>query len=262
MGFSKEVVLDQVAESSVIAVPVGTLLTYGGDTAPESYLICQGQLVSKITYAELFAAIGHKYNNNVDPGSNQFRLPSNGRVLVGHDSTQTEFNTVGKTGGAKTVALSPAETPLKAHNHSGTTGNDNIDHSHAGTTSDINLNHTHSGSTGGISANHVHFPSNNQGFVTGPVLNTWPISGSGTSRWIGQSFAPDGATGTVSADHGHSFTTGTVSSGHTHTYSSGGRSAFHQHSITTGNPSVAEANGTAHVNLQPYQVVTFIIRYQ
>lgn len=43
-----------------------------------------------------------------------------GRVPVGVDTTQTEFNTVQKTGGAKTHTLTTAEMP--AHNHPLKTG--------------------------------------------------------------------------------------------------------------------------------------------
>lgn len=49
-----------------------------------------------------------------------------GRVLVGRSSGETEFNTVEKTGGAKTVTLSAAQMPVhthtqNAHSHTGTT---------------------------------------------------------------------------------------------------------------------------------------------
>lgn len=52
-----------------------------------------------------------------------------GKVLVGLDTTQTEFNTIGKTGGEKTHKLTINEMP--AHNHGingywGTTGGGNI----------------------------------------------------------------------------------------------------------------------------------------
>lgn len=40
-----------------------------------------------------------------------------GRVLVGLDTTQTEFNTIGKTGGEKTHKLTVSEMP--SHNHPG-----------------------------------------------------------------------------------------------------------------------------------------------
>jgi len=38
-----------------------------------------------------------------------------GRVLVGVDTGQTEFDTVEETGGSKTVALSAAEMPTHSH---------------------------------------------------------------------------------------------------------------------------------------------------
>lgn len=44
-----------------------------------------------------------------------------GRVPVGVDTTQTEFNTVQKTGGAKTANISHTHT-VPTHNHGGNTG--------------------------------------------------------------------------------------------------------------------------------------------
>ena len=39
-------------------VPIGTILPYAGNTAPEGTLMCNGAAISRTTYAELFAAIG------------------------------------------------------------------------------------------------------------------------------------------------------------------------------------------------------------
>ena len=42
-----------------------------------------------------------------------------GRVIVGVDEAQTEFNTVGKTGGSKTHTLSVNEMPSHTHTYNG-----------------------------------------------------------------------------------------------------------------------------------------------
>ena len=57
-----------------------------------------------------------------------------GRVLVGQDPSQSEFNTVEETGGEKTHILTSAELP--SHTHS-------INHDHAAFTSASDGNHTH-----------------------------------------------------------------------------------------------------------------------
>ena len=77
---------------------------YGGATAPSNYMICDGTAISRTDYAKLFNVIGTTYG--AGDGSTTFNLPNlKGRAPVGYDSSQSEFNTLGKTGGSKTVTL-------------------------------------------------------------------------------------------------------------------------------------------------------------
>ena len=54
-------------------VPTGTILPYGGISAPSSFLLCDGSTVSRTTYAALFAVIGTTYGSG--DGSTTFNLP-------------------------------------------------------------------------------------------------------------------------------------------------------------------------------------------
>lgn len=98
-----------------LIIPTGLITPFGGASAPDGFLLCDGANVSRTTYADLFAVIGTNYG--VGDGSSTFGLPNlKGRVPVGLDTGQTEFNTLGKSGGLKAVTLSIAQMP--AHTHS------------------------------------------------------------------------------------------------------------------------------------------------
>lgn len=95
-------------------VPRGSIQAYAGSTAPSGWLLCQGQAVSRTTYSNLFDIIGTTYG--AGDGSTTFNLPDlRGRVPVGLDSGQTEFDALNEKGGAKTHTLTTNEMP--SHNH-------------------------------------------------------------------------------------------------------------------------------------------------
>jgi microcystin-dependent protein len=54
-------------------VMAGVIEAFGGDTAPDGYLECDGSAVSRATYARLFTAIGTKWGTG--DGSTTFNLP-------------------------------------------------------------------------------------------------------------------------------------------------------------------------------------------
>jgi len=112
---------------SLLSVPVGAVFQWFTNTVPTGYLLLDGSNVSRTTYADLFAVWGTTFG--AGDGSTTFGLPNcKGRVMVGRDPAQTEFDTIGEVGGAKTHTLTVAEMPT--HNHGGTTGNDSPDHTH------------------------------------------------------------------------------------------------------------------------------------
>jgi microcystin-dependent protein len=96
------------------SLPAGTIVQWPGATAPANWLLADGAAVSRTTYASLFAAIGLQYGSG--DGTTTFNLPNlKGRVAVGLDSSQTEFDVLGETGGAKTHTLTTAEMPSHTH---------------------------------------------------------------------------------------------------------------------------------------------------
>ena len=55
-------------------VPAGTIVMWGGSTAPSGWLLCNGSIVSRTTYSALFKAIGTTYGSG--NGSTTFGLPN------------------------------------------------------------------------------------------------------------------------------------------------------------------------------------------
>lgn len=205
-----------------VGVPTGVVNPFAGSAAPSGWLLCEGQAVSRTTYSALFAVLGTTYG--VGDGSTTFTLPNmKGRVPVGLDSAQTEFDARGETGGAKTHTLTTAEMPVHTHTQNS--------HSH-GTGS-----HGHSASTGtayavgGITVAGGAGTSKTADHVTG-------FSASATSS------IANGGTDIPAGNHAHSVSvssSGTIISDAT---------AVNQNA----------GSGGAHNNLQPYIVLNYIIK--
>jgi microcystin-dependent protein len=116
-----------------LGVPSGSITQFAASSAPTGWLICDGSNVSRTTYAALFAVIGTTYGSG--DGSTTFGIPNlKGRIPVGFDSGQAEFDGLGETGGAKTHTLTVNEMPSHTHTQNA--------HAHSGTTSTAGA-HTH-----------------------------------------------------------------------------------------------------------------------
>lgn len=104
----------QLNNDNTFSVVSGGIMVYAGSSAPSGWLLCDGSAVSRTTYAQLFAIVSTTYGTG--DGSTTFNLPNlKGKVPVGRDSAQTEFDTLGETGGAKTHTLTTSEIPAHAH---------------------------------------------------------------------------------------------------------------------------------------------------
>lgn len=81
--------LQRIAGGTLYAdAPIGTISSFGGASVPSGYLLCNGQAVSRTTYAELFAVIGTAFG--AGDGSTTFNVPDmresvpKGAGLTGH----------------------------------------------------------------------------------------------------------------------------------------------------------------------------------
>jgi microcystin-dependent protein len=95
-------------------LPVGAIMPFGSNTIPENWLLCNGQAISRTDYQELFNTIGITYGSG--DGFTTFNLPDlQGKIPVGLDENDTDFDTLGNTGGEKEHTLTINEMP--SHNH-------------------------------------------------------------------------------------------------------------------------------------------------
>ena len=115
--------------------PIGEIHAFGGSVIPSGYLLCDGQAVSRTTYAELFAVIGTAFGTG--DGSTTFNLPDLRETLpvgIGENDTQTiavhDTYTLGEF----------KDDQLQSHTHSGHfgTGSGN----RGGSYSDVPVGHT------------------------------------------------------------------------------------------------------------------------
>lgn len=98
------------------AAPVGAMFDYPSLIPPTGYKICDGSALSRTEYSELFSVIGTTYGSG--DGSTTFNLPNRlGRLSIGYNSEDSDFNALGKTGGSKTHTQTVEEMPSHIHTY-------------------------------------------------------------------------------------------------------------------------------------------------
>ncbi|WP_245182996.1 phage tail protein [Haematospirillum jordaniae] len=83
-GTNTEKAVTPAALAQAFPAPVGSVIMHAGQTPPLSYLVCNGQTLSRTDYAQLFAVIGTTFGSG--DGSTTFTLPDlRGEFLRGWD---------------------------------------------------------------------------------------------------------------------------------------------------------------------------------
>ena len=228
-------------------MPSGAITQYAGGTAPSGWLLCDGSAFDPVVYPSLNAVIGNSYGGTV---ANPLLPDMRGRVAVGRDATQSEFDTLNKKGGVKTHALAITEMPGHdhgggAHAHTLVAAGTGIGIYAAGTGIGIiaaNIDHRHWLNWNRITTgNFAGSPGNN--VVTGLV--DWPVAGYTSTI---SSYAQEG-----NQNHAHGVSDPT----HAHSISDPG----HTHGVNTSAPTItSQGGGQAHPNLQPYITLNHIIK--
>lgn len=127
--------------NGLVDPPAGTIVAFAGSgSLPSGWFACNGASLSTASYSALFAAIGYAFGGS---GSN-FSVPNLlGRAAVGAGQGAGLTNRVlGSTGGAEGVALSAAESGIRAHGSSSPShGISESNHTH---TNNVTGYHSHS----------------------------------------------------------------------------------------------------------------------
>lgn len=168
-----------------------------------------------------------------------------GRAIFGLNSSDVDFNTLGKTGGQKLHAHSGVTETAGSHNHSGSTGAGG-DHNHGGGTGSAGA-HSHGGVTGGTALTVDQIPSHSHnmtagvtaaGFITGTIDGNANASGSVT-------------TGSTGGGQAHSHTIA-AESAHNHSVPSSGT---HSHTVNSDGTHSHVLNTAQTTSLPPYYTV-------
>ena len=109
--------IDNIGQGGGDTLPIGAILPFSGDIIPNGWLLCDGSVIEQEDYPDLFEVLAGNYGII---SREEIRLPDlRGKVTIGKDSTDTDFDTLGNTGGEKTHTLTIDELPLDSFKSKG-----------------------------------------------------------------------------------------------------------------------------------------------
>lgn len=218
-------------------LPVNSIIEYNGATPPNAkWLAMAGQTVTNAQ--TLYPAWWAVIPTAMKSGANAIMPDTRGKVSVGYNTGDTDFDTIGEIGGSKTHMLTQAELPAASVTVNPPPTTVTIDPPNTAVT----------GSVGNDTPDHTHSPGNGQAyFMTNNGAVNQPTSGAG---------------GYVAGVEGLAAITGGANARHTHPAGS----------LAVDIPSfnatvdIAQFNsgnlgsGVAHPIVQPYIVFLKIVK--
>ena len=116
-------------------VPAGAMMPYGGEEAPEGWLLCDGSEINKSDYNTLWLAISHNFKDASlvsDNGVAKFTLPDfRGRSALGLDNmggpsanrvTDLAADSIGGNAGLESTTIATSNLPEHEHDLEGESG--------------------------------------------------------------------------------------------------------------------------------------------
>lgn len=232
--------LDHTAAVTGLMVPIGGIIAWGGATAPNSkWLICNGDAISRATYATLYGIVADTYG--AGDGVSTFNIPDlRGRFPLGKSfsgrTLYAQTMTLGEVSGEELHTLDDLEMPTHTHVQNS--------HIHEMPT------HTHTGLTGTAGEhNHdilggVYLIKTDNPATAGYALPS-PGTGMAAVEFTSYGTYLNNGYGVPGVTHAHTFTTNATDPGDTN-------------AATAVNQS--SGGGWPHQNMPPYQVINYIIR--
>ena len=249
---------------------VGSVTPFAMTAPPEGWLICNGEAVSRTTYARLFEKIGTTFGQG--DGQTTFNLPDLRGVFIRGWDTDNRFDWEREFGSYQNDQIQSHTHQDSGHSHNGSVSS-NGSHYHGGKIADAG-NHSHYGSvvengshnhSGSTSSNGVHNHigndiklssqgrTNHAGILIGNVLNggiSIPDAGNHSHFFSTNNAGSHSHNLNINSTGSHSHNLNINSSGnHSHTISINDSSASLGNPINSGLEKIRHGNETRTKNL-------------